>query len=194
VHDPDGVIDRVAEVLKEPVRIDPAFDGRVMAELARLPARRRSTPIVALTGWLVRKRTIAVSPLGGLAAAAGIALAVLAGRAWLVPGTGTEPAVGSAPALPSGAAVSSVIQFVVVAPRASSVSLVGDFNDWDAAVNPMHPAAGNGLWSVTVPLAPGRYRYSFLVDGTRWLPDPEAPRALEDDFGRPNSVVTVGGT
>jgi hypothetical protein len=193
VRDADRVIDRVVEVLKEPVRIDPALDGRVMAELARVPAPRRPTPIVALTGWLVRKRTVAVSPLGGLAAAAGVALAVLAGRAWLFPVTPFAPTItAAAPAL--GASETRAIQFVVLVPRASSVALVGDFNDWDDAATPMTRAAGNGLWSVTVPLAPGRYRYSFLVDGTGWLPDPEAPKALEDDFGRPNSVVTVGGT
>jgi hypothetical protein len=193
VRDADRVVDRVVEVLKEPVRIDPALDARVMAELARVPAPRRPTRVVALTTWLVRKRTIAVSPLGGLAAAAGIALAVLAGRAWLVPPTNPTPTVAAAtPARQASGA--RAIQFVVLAPQASSVALVGDFNDWDHTATPMTRAEGNGLWSVTVPLAPGQYRYSFLVDGTRWQTDPEAPRALGDDFGRPNSVVTVGGT
>jgi hypothetical protein len=41
-----------------------------------------------------------------------------------------------------------------------------------------------------VPLRPGRYRYTFIVDGT-WHRDPAAPRALEDDFGTPTSVITV---
>jgi 1,4-alpha-glucan branching enzyme len=86
------------------------------------------------------------------------------------------------------------VQFVVVVREASSVALVGDFNDWDDSATPMAPVAGNGVWTVTVPLAAGRYRYSFLVDGLTWLPDPAAPRALDDDFGRANSVVTVGGT
>jgi len=45
-----------------------------------------------------------------------------------------------------------------------------------------------------VPLAPGRYRYAFLVDGSRWLADPAAPRARDDEFGTPSSVVTVGGS
>jgi len=193
VRDGDRVVDRVVEMLKEPVRIDPVLDRRVMAELAQVPAPRRTTGIVALTGWLVRKRTIAVSPLGGLAAAAGIALAVLAGRAWVFPTAHHEPALTTTAAVSPGADTRA-IQFVVLAPRASSVTLVGDFNDWDETATPMSRAVGNGLWSVTVPLAPGRYRYSFLVDGNRWEPDPEAPRALGDDFGRPNSVVTVGGS
>jgi 1,4-alpha-glucan branching enzyme len=49
-----------------------------------------------------------------------------------------------------------------------------------------------GVWTITIPLAPGRYHYTFVVDGTTWVADPMAPRTLEDDFGRPNSVITVG--
>ena len=86
----------------------------------------------------------------------------------------------------------SVVQFVIVAPSASVVSLVGDFNDWSDAAMPMEREAGNSIWSVTVPLEPGRYRYAFLVDGTTWLSDPSAPPALDDEFGRPGSVVTIG--
>ncbi len=44
-----------------------------------------------------------------------------------------------------------------------------------------------------MPLAPGRYQYAFVVDGRRFVADPAAPRAVDDDFGQPSSVVTVGG-
>jgi hypothetical protein len=189
VRDEDRVIDRVVEELKQAVRIDPALDARVMAAVARAPAPGRATGIAVLADWLLRTRTVAVSPLRVLAAAAVLALAVLGGRAWLRPTGRPETAV---PALQT--ADTRAVQFVVLVPHAASVALLGDFNDWSAAATPMTPAEGAGLWSVTVPLAPGRYRYSFLVDGTRWVPDPEAPKAVEDDFGRPNSVVTVGGT
>jgi 1,4-alpha-glucan branching enzyme len=56
----------------------------------------------------------------------------------------------------------------------------------------MHATHSGALWTVTVPLTPGRYRYAFLVNGSRWLADPAAPRA-QDDFDTPSSVVTVGG-
>lgn len=82
-------------------------------------------------------------------------------------------------------------QFVLVAPQASSVSLVGDFNDWDPARSPMQTA--HGVWATVVPLAPGRYRYAFLVNGREWRADPGAPAARDDEFGTPSSVVTVGG-
>ena len=44
-----------------------------------------------------------------------------------------------------------------------------------------------------VPLDAGRYTYSFVVDGARWLRDPAAPAAPGDDFGRPSSVILVQG-
>jgi 1,4-alpha-glucan branching enzyme len=84
-------------------------------------------------------------------------------------------------------------QFLLVARGAASVALVGDFNDWDPARTPMR-AAHQGVWTTVVPLTPGRYRYAFLVNGSQWLADPTAPRALDDEFGTPSSVVTVGGS
>jgi len=182
----DELIERAVALLREPVRVDPALDARVMAEIARLPVPRPEPAWRSAAGWLVR-RPLHLTPLSALAAAAAIALTTLVGRAWLAPVAPVEAVASAAPVAP-------VVQFVVVLPGAHAVSLVGDFNDWDASATPMAPRDADGIWSVTVPLAPGRYQYSFLVDGVTWVADPAAPRALEDDFGRPNSVVTVGGS
>ena len=76
------------------------------------------------------------------------------------------------------------------AAEATSLSLVGDFNDWDVSATPM--TLEGGVWSVTLPVTPGRHVYAFVVNGAVWQRDPESPPA-EDEFGRPNSVVTVGG-
>lgn len=91
----------------------------------------------------------------------------------------------------SKAESSNTFQFVLVAPQASSVSLVGDFNDWDPARAPMRVA--QGVWATAIRLTPGRYRYAFLVNGAEWRADPGAPSARDDEFGTPSSVVTVGG-
>lgn len=107
-----------------------------------------------------------------LAAAAGLG-AVLVARPWSH--SGTRP---------------DAFQFVLVAPQAATVSLVGDFNDWDPARAPMQPARG-GVWATVVALTPGRYRYAFLVNGVEWRADPAAPAVLDDEFGSPSSVVTV---
>ena len=47
------------------------------------------------------------------------------------------------------------------------------------------------MWTVELPLAPGRHRYAFVLDDGRWVADPSAPRAPGADFGSPSSVVTV---
>jgi 1,4-alpha-glucan branching enzyme len=59
---------------------------------------------------------------------------------------------------------------------------------------PLRPTADGAVWSVTVPLTPGRHEYAFVVDGTDWVPDPAAPPAPGADFGEPNSVVTVASS
>jgi 1,4-alpha-glucan branching enzyme len=85
-----------------------------------------------------------------------------------------------------------LVQFVLLAPRAAQVQLAGDFNGWQGSATPLRRTA-SGLWAVELPLPPGRYTYTFVVDGSHFTPDPAAPRALVDDFGTPSSVVTVGG-
>jgi Glycogen recognition site of AMP-activated protein kinase len=80
------------------------------------------------------------------------------------------------------------VTFALAAPAAARVSVIGDFNDWNADVNPLRRENDN--WSVILKLKPGRYRYSFVVDGSSWRADPATPPA-EDDFGTPTSVITV---
>ena len=51
--------------------------------------------------------------------------------------------------------------------------------------------SGSGdLWELTLPMNPGRYRYSLIVDG-RWILDPGNPRKMSDGLGGWNSVVRV---
>jgi 1,4-alpha-glucan branching enzyme len=85
------------------------------------------------------------------------------------------------------------VRFVFVAPYASRVALVGDFNKWNPNVMPMRRSADGRAWMIDVPLAPGRHVYSFVVDGDL-APDPAAPRAGDDDFGVPSSVVLVNAS
>lgn len=173
----DQLIDRIAANLRRPVRIDPALDERVMRAIATPAANRRRDWMVDAWRWLARPRSVRVSPAFGLAAAALLALLVV--RPWERPPTATTSP--------------EAFQFRVVAPRAARVALVGDFNNWDPSRTPMAAAYQGGLWTATVALAPGRYRYAFLVDGAEFRADPAAPRAHDDEFGAPSSVVTVGG-
>lgn len=80
------------------------------------------------------------------------------------------------------------VRFVLQSP-AERVTLIGDFNDWDRDATPLREQGGT--WSTTVALLPGRYRYAFLVDGTRVEADPAAPQAT-DEFGASTSAITIG--
>ncbi|HJU64215.1 MAG TPA: isoamylase early set domain-containing protein, partial [Gemmatimonadaceae bacterium] len=173
------------------VRLSSALDERVMAAIRgeSRPSRRR--PLPALWRWLRQPRPLMVSPLGGLALAAGIAAVIVVANIGGEAGDDSEPTrAAAAPATATDTV--RLVQFVLVAPNASSVSLVGDFNDWSVSSTPMNRASRDGVWSVGVPLAEGRYTYTFVVDGTKWVADPGAPPAVDDDFGRPSSVITVG--
>ncbi|MDQ3810147.1 MAG: isoamylase early set domain-containing protein [Chloroflexota bacterium] len=189
VSEPDEgeLIGRVARELRTPVRASPGFDARVMAAVrAEQPPRARRVSS-GFWDWLLRPRTVSISPLAGLAVAVGFAACVALGSRLLSPGV----IWWGAPAASSQAGVRAV-QFVLVAPSAAHVSVVGDFNDWDPRATPLHPVAGGGVWSVTVPLPPGRYEYAFVVDSTTWLADPSAPPTTADNFGSPSSVITIG--
>ncbi|MEO7962666.1 MAG: hypothetical protein ABIT38_02020 [Gemmatimonadaceae bacterium] len=72
------------------------------------------------------------------------------------------------------------------------VSLAGDFNGWNAAALPMLRDADAGVWRIRIALPPGRHTYSYVVDGTRWVIDPLAPRTDEGVLG-PTNVITVEG-
>ena len=181
MFEPDEeLIARVVQQLRRPVTVDSGLDARVMAQVGRFPAHRVGGTARAAWRWLTRPRMVRLSPLGGLAIAAAFAIVALA-----------RPDRYSRTA-PAG---EREFGFVVVAPRAATVSLVGDFNDWDAARTPMQRAGKQAsVWTAVLPLTPGRYRYAFLVDGVSWLADPAAPAARDDEFGTPSSVVTVGGS
>jgi hypothetical protein len=83
------------------------------------------------------------------------------------------------------------VRFSVSAPSAKQVSLVGDFNRWNPVAVPMRRGSSD-VWVVDVRLEPGRHVFAFSIDGALRADD-AAPRAVEDDFGVPGSVVVVPG-
>ncbi len=82
--------------------------------------------------------------------------------------------------------------FRLTAPDAKRVSVVGTFNGWDPHAHPLRGPDRNGVWSLSLPLPPGRYRYMFVVDGVRWVTDPTAVASEADGFGGHNSVLFHG--
>jgi 1,4-alpha-glucan branching enzyme len=74
------------------------------------------------------------------------------------------------------------VAFAVWAPNARSLSVVGDFNDWDGRRMPMRQRGATGFWELFVPaLRPGHlYKYQLHGPDGQLLPlkaDPHAERA-----------------
>jgi 1,4-alpha-glucan branching enzyme len=80
------------------------------------------------------------------------------------------------------------IEFSLVATNATTVSLVGVFNNWNPKATPMQKT--NGEWRVTTQLEPGCHQYLFCVDG-RYICDPENPNRQKDTWTSKNSMVLV---
>ncbi len=82
------------------------------------------------------------------------------------------------------------VTFAVEVPDGSdSVSLVGDFTDWEENRVVLKRGRGN-LWQVTLELPPGLYRFAYVTGSGEWLPDIGAAPAF-DTFGRPTSTILV---
>ncbi len=81
------------------------------------------------------------------------------------------------------------LNFICHAHEAKSVSLVGDFNQWNAAAHPMRRMPDRS-WLLNVELKHGHHRYAFLVDGKLTL-DPHAQGITRNDHGERVSLVPV---
>jgi hypothetical protein len=81
------------------------------------------------------------------------------------------------------------VLFVMPAPNAQSVTIVGNFTGWEAT--PLADVDKDGIWTVSLPLSPGRYEYAFVVDGRWWGHDPLADEYVRS-FGETNAVRYVG--
>ncbi|MEO6526087.1 MAG: isoamylase early set domain-containing protein [Gemmatimonadaceae bacterium] len=204
--DADETIARIAAALRPLPDVDPSQKARVLVAVAaeRQRARRKGAGTARTARWL--------GAVGALAAA-------LVATVW-VRGTRVGPAKArelataaprvAAPASPSTAETNTAsvetrlvtraadgvalqpVQLVLRAPDAHRVSVVGDFNGWDASKSTMTRDRESGLWSQTLALRPGRHVYAFVVDDSIWIRDPRTPAANDPDFGRPGSVMLVG--
>jgi len=72
-----------------------------------------------------------------------------------------------------------------------TVAIAGDFNGWDPQANILKDTEGDGIWTGTLKLEPGRYEYMFVLDGEKWFPDPNALRYVKDGFGNKNAILEI---
>ncbi|VAX27576.1 hypothetical protein MNBD_IGNAVI01-1047 [hydrothermal vent metagenome] len=78
---------------------------------------------------------------------------------------------------------SSIIQNV------TSVSLVGDFNNWNESFDPMNDDNNDGLWETTTFIEKGNYEYKFKLNSTLWINDPDEPNFSDLNDNNIFSVV-----
>jgi len=82
------------------------------------------------------------------------------------------------------------VTFALQQPDARTISVAGDFTDWQASKEMRR--SGEGLWRVSVELPSGReYGFRYLVNGERWINDPAADKYVPNPFGSENSVVVT---
>ena len=194
----------ISDELRREVPVRSAWRSRLLGDVARAARPsvdddvddRFDEPVDEASG--VRRRSIVLSPLAGLAAAA-LFVALGAGITYRTMSSRASRDDVSAATDPRAAVVTTntastvdreIVRFELSAPKASRVALVGSFNEWNPVATPLvrDPATGN--WVVSLRLPPGRHVYAFVVDGDVTA-DPAAPRAADDDFGSANSVVFV---
>jgi hypothetical protein len=191
----DPTLEEIVMVARRPVALDPAAKRRL---LMAVRAEARPSRHLRRWAWLTDVQPLRLSPVAAAALAAGlVGIGVLVGRDLRSPqlgGVADSRNEGIVVPTPGGDSARDGVKFVLVAPQAARVSLVGDFNRWDPAATPMQRTPTGGTWSVVVPLSAGRHEYAFVVDGKQWVPDPSAPLAPVDGFGTPNSVVLVRGS
>jgi 1,4-alpha-glucan branching enzyme len=75
--------------------------------------------------------------------------------------------------------------------EAAEAAVLGEWNEWDAALNPMTKRKDGSL-STTVSLDAGKeYRFRYLLDGRRWENDTEADGFVRNRFGTQDCVLHV---
>jgi len=83
------------------------------------------------------------------------------------------------------------VLFEYYAPSAKRVTITGEFNNWEFGNSEkaiLMKKNEQGLWKVMVPLNPGRYKYKFVIDDSKWEKNPYGDDANDPDN---NSLIVV---
>lgn len=86
--------------------------------------------------------------------------------------------------------IGDAVAFVTLYPRANSVHIAGDFNNWQPEKSPLERVGDSGVWQTKIKLPQGKYRYRLVVDG-QWQQDPYNELTELNPFGESNSVLEV---
>ena len=83
-----------------------------------------------------------------------------------------------------------LIRFALWAPGKHSVSVVGDFNDWDQEASPMK-GEEDGIWWCEVRVEKGEHRYKYVIDREIYICDPYAREVDWNEYG-PQGLIRCG--
>jgi hypothetical protein len=198
--DNDPMLQRAIDELRQLPPLDTDAVRRVVSAAAA--ARLASADEPVFVERAPRGRSIRVWSAIGIAAAAAVVGFIARGE-WSMPGDRPSGATTAAAPVPVSSALRSAAssesdsrpipqQFVFDNQSAKRVSVVGDFNTWNPTSAAMTRSPDGRLWSVIIPIYPGRHIYGFMVDDSLFTLDPRAPKVRDADLGAEGSVVIVG--
>ena len=148
-----------------------APDGFASRVMAALPAKRKREHLVF---WPSHGEWILPTLAGSLAT---LLVVFAVGRL--------------SPPNPVVADAAVTFHFELHAPGADRVELLGSFNNWQTGDIVLRGPDASGHWTADIALPEGRHEYMFLVDGERWVADPNAESYQSDGFGSVNAVIKV---
>ncbi len=171
----------------EPARVETpsGLSTRVMNRIRAEESTRRARPRVHGRGPAAPRAIPAWaqswSPALGHATAAAAMLVLVLGAVLLLRLSSIGPAENTV-----------TVHLRLEAPSAQTVSVVGDWNQWDPEANVMRDTDEDGIWEIRLELEEDQvYQYQFIINDDRWVPDPQAPVQVDDGFGGTNSVLDV---
>jgi len=169
----DSLADQLESIGASATELLKTTEPKVVAEPTPVP--------VAVAAPVASEETIAAPASAGVAAVEASAESVL------------DPAQMTDRKLSDYYGVNQIhdaVVFVTLYPRANSVQLAGDFNNWQPTATPMERVGDSGVWQAKIKLPNGTYRYRLVVDG-QWQQDPYNERTEVNPYGDLNSVVEV---
>jgi chromosome partitioning protein len=92
----------------------------------------------------------------------------------------------------SGAPIVREVAFNITAPDARDIFVVGDFNHWKINDESRLSRLEDGRWEKKFGMAPGRYKYKFVVDG-EWVLDSQNGDREQNSFGTFDSIMNLQG-
>ncbi|MBL0937809.1 MAG: isoamylase early set domain-containing protein [Gemmatimonadaceae bacterium] len=179
-NEPTGPLARAIVEMRQDVPVRDAWH----AALDEALAQTAPDPVTLARGWHVSRPVAAAAAIAFMCVGASLQHLVQRARA------ASLPIVDESAAPMSPTTSTMGVRFSVMAAGVRRVSLVGDFNAWNADATPLELGSDGRTWSTLLPLPAGRHAYAFVIDG-QVVRDPGAPAEAEEDFGVPNSIVLV---